>query len=108
VAIEDAVASLNTQLDQMATAAARREVQIVANQLRGEIREIARDEITVAMDEVRRGLRTEIDTAFARIPALVSSEVRTATADLPRLIRDEINLRGGRITGGGRITPGGD
>lgn len=107
VAVDDASNSLAARLEQMTAATARREIQIAINQLRGEIREIAREEGSVAMEGIRRAVQTQLDQSFARIPAVVSAEVRTQTANLPELVRKEINLRSGTIPGSGTIIRGG-
>ena len=91
VAINDAVSSLSPQLQQIAGDAARREAQIAASQVRGETREIVREEVATAAEGVRTSLRADIDRAFATVPGLVSGEVRRATSGLSDLVRTEVN-----------------
>ena len=85
VAIKDATVTLTSQVEQIASAAARRESQIASNQLLGQIREIAREEANVVFTDFRRDVRTELDANFDRVSGLVSSEVRRQTATLPEL-----------------------
>jgi hypothetical protein len=102
--IRDATNSLAAQVDQIAGAAAQRESQAVATQMRGEIREIAREEATTAASGIRNDVQIQIDRSNAQLPGLVTGEVRRQTAILPDLVRNEVNARGsGGIGGAGGI-----
>jgi hypothetical protein len=108
VAIADATISLRGEIEQMASAAARREALIVANQLRGEMREIAREEVRVLTDDVRRGVREELDRNNTVVAGLITNEVRRATADLPELVRKEVNTRTRPLNPGSVVFPPGE
>ena len=88
----------------------RREAQIAMNQVRGETREIVRDEVAAASQGIRTDVRADMDRAFATVPGLVAGEVRRATSNLPDLVRNEVNAGRAidvRTPGNiGRITPG--
>jgi hypothetical protein len=81
---------LEVSLTETVQKAASAEVQLLANQLRGEVRQVVTDELAAA----RTSLNQAIDERFSlnenRIAGLVADEVRRATGDLPQLVRHEI------------------
>lgn len=90
-AMADARRDLVTDVERIASQAASTEARLLANQLRGEMHAIAKDEAAVLQTQMRDIVTTEVGSAMTRLPGLVSQEVRRATVGLSEMVQTEFD-----------------
>ncbi len=90
-AVADARKALLAEAQTSAAEAAAVEGRLIQNRLRGEMRQIAKDEVAALNDRIRELAAKEIQNAFTSVPGMISREVLRATANLPEIVQAEFH-----------------
>lgn len=83
--VSDVRTELLQQVNKAASDAAASEVRLATNQLRGEMRAVAKDELSAVHHELPQIIRSHVQDAFSGVPGLVNREVLRQTGNLERI-----------------------
>ena len=82
---------LERLLTDAAAKAAGTEIRLLATQLRGEVKEVVGDELTLARSDINAAVDARFAANENRVGGLVADEVRRATTGLQRLVKEEVD-----------------
>lgn len=89
--LDTARRDIETALTETARQTAATEVRLLATQVRGDVRGMVADELTVARSDLQTSLDARFEASSNRVVGLVADEVRRATGGLQRLVREEVD-----------------